>query len=237
MKKLIVLFACSTLSLACSSSPKSTANATNTDVSAPLQSDEKLDDSAETHAQDKGFEDGSDSPISAVISSKKENYQACYYNEQALKPQLAGSIHLQWDISPSGAVNDVEVLDDSVRDEAVQTCLVKEVETLQFPEREKTLRIRYPFSFAPRGVSYGEIREMMYKNKAEIDACREKHSDNSGSLVLGWSIDANGSVLNERVLQSQINNPELENCLLRVIKPMQFNPTMERVEVEYPFEF
>lgn len=220
------------LTMACAGSPKDQNTATQEEAAShaePLHSEDS--------AQEAAPESPEPSPMSAYLMSQRTSYEDCYYKEQALKPALSGLIRLSLDIDAQGSVQSVEVLEDTVRDENVQSCLLTTVATWVFPPEVHEKKLRLPFSFAPHAASDAEVREMMYKHKSQLDACHEAAQKPTGNLVLAWSVDASGVVLNERVLESSFQNADFERCVLGVIKQMQFNPSQNRVEVQYPLAF
>lgn len=95
-----------------------------------------------------------------------------------------------------------------------------------------------------KGVLDSEsIREAVMKKMSSIKYCYEsqlkKNPNLQGKIVVNFTIDKNGEVSRYSIESSTLNDEEVENCILRVIRRIKFPPPQngESVEVSYPLVF
>ena len=64
------------------------------------------------------------------------------------------------------------------------------------------------------------------------------HSSLSGQVTLAWLIELDGSTSNVRVVESEIDNQQMENCLVVVFESIRFaKPNGGFCRINYPFVF
>lgn len=72
----------------------------------------------------------------------------CYTAVRQRKPELAGTVMLHFLIAPDGSVSDL-VADGPLDDGDVRACLVREVQTWDFPPTDESVRVNFPLTFRP----------------------------------------------------------------------------------------
>ncbi len=87
------------------------------------------------------------------------------------------------------------------------------------------------------------FRRVMGKRKSSFKVCYKKALDKDpkakGDVRVGFTISPTGRVSTVRVIESTLKNPDVEDCVVRVIRRVQFPPleSKQRVSVEYPMVF
>ena|GEM_PF-1608921 len=82
--------------------------------------------------------------IKTIIGSNK-SIKRCISSQRARDPDLSGKIYVKFKISPSGSVSRARVTTSRYAGTALDTCISREVNALQFPPFEgKTQNITYP---------------------------------------------------------------------------------------------
>ncbi len=93
------------------------------------------------------------------------------------------------------------------------------------------------------GLDREAVRRAVAARRNEIRACYDKallvKPKLKGNLVLKWYISPTGPVSTAQVENSEFNFPQLENCVLSVIKSIVFPkaPNGQPTTVVYPFKF
>ena len=88
--------------------------------------------------------------LMAVVQRYVAGIKFCYDNALKKNPGLAGKITLQMDITAAGAVTNLDPLDDSMGNAALQRCIVSQVEGWKFPAIPAgTVRFTLPLVFSP----------------------------------------------------------------------------------------
>jgi hypothetical protein len=60
---------------------------------------------------------------------------------------------------------------------------------------------------------------------------------NSGTVVLSWTIEQNGSASNVQVFSSTLKNKHVEQCLVTQTEKIRFPAKNDAMKVKYPFAF
>ena len=90
--------------------------------------------------------------VQRVMMGRSGAYRACYELELQRRPDIAGRVELRFTIEPDGSVSGVTVTYSDLNNKNVETCLIKQVSTLQFPKPDGGICvIRWPFKFQPGG--------------------------------------------------------------------------------------
>ncbi|MFW5878552.1 MAG: AgmX/PglI C-terminal domain-containing protein, partial [Myxococcota bacterium] len=95
----------------------------------------------------------------------------------------------------------------------------------------------------PREVSRGDIMQVVSSKRGQLRNCvsqqRAADPDASGTVVMGWRIQPNGTPSNIRVKSREHQGTVMAQCLTQVIRTMRFprygGPQMS--EIEFPFQF
>jgi Ca-activated chloride channel family protein len=87
------------------------------------------------------------------------------------------------------------------------------------------------------------IRRVVRTHAAQIRSCYERVLARvpglAGKVVVKWTIDGQGHVVDATIAQTQLKNAEVEACLLQTVRTWRFPPPAgtQRVTVNYPFVF
>jgi len=89
--------------------------------------------------------------INKVVRSRKNAIRACYERQLQRNPKISGKIILRWTIV-EGTVTKAKVKSTTMRNGAVEDCIVRQVMRMKFPKPKGGNRavVNYPFIFAPR---------------------------------------------------------------------------------------
>jgi hypothetical protein len=89
--------------------------------------------------------------IQATVRASFGGLRACYEAGLARRPDLAGTVVMDFKISADGSPSGATVAAEStLRDEAVETCLVDRFSALEFPAGEGVTTVKYPVVFDPK---------------------------------------------------------------------------------------
>jgi len=83
----------------------------------------------------------SEQEIQEVVQSKMKVIEGCAVIAEA----TSGSLTISFQIAPSGAVDDVDVMDSSVNNPALESCLVRTFQKMKFPAADVGTRSEFPF--------------------------------------------------------------------------------------------
>lgn len=84
--------------------------------------------------------------IQEVVQAKMKVIEGCAVIAEATR----GSLTISFQISPSGAVDDVGVIDSSVDNAALESCLVRTFQKMKFPAAGTSTRSEFPFRLRSR---------------------------------------------------------------------------------------
>jgi len=88
--------------------------------------------------------------ISKVVNRRKRAVKGCYEKELKRTPDLSGKVSVQFEILESGRVGEVRVLEDTIDNEAVSKCIVRQIKRWRFPKPDGgSVRTTFPFVFTP----------------------------------------------------------------------------------------
>lgn len=90
--------------------------------------------------------------VSKVVNRRKRSVQGCYEKELKRNPDLSGKVKVQFTVLESGRVGDVQLLEDTIGDDGVGKCIVRQVKRWRFPKPEGgSVTVTFPFLFTPSG--------------------------------------------------------------------------------------
>jgi outer membrane biosynthesis protein TonB len=114
-----------------------------------------VDEGVDTAGDGAGSAGRDSRSLMAVVQRYVAGVKFCYDNALKKNPQLAGKITLQMDITAPGAVTQLEPVDDSMGNAALERCILSQVEGWKFPAIPSgTVRFTLPLVFTPpQGVS------------------------------------------------------------------------------------
>ncbi len=86
--------------------------------------------------------------VAKAVNSHLQEVRACYERALLKSPGLAGKVVLEWQISTAGRVVTAKTKSSSLRDGAVEGCILQSLKTWQFPlARGGVVIVSYPFLF------------------------------------------------------------------------------------------
>lgn len=87
--------------------------------------------------------------VDNIVRQRKDRIRLCYERQLNFYPKLTGKLTIHFVIGKAGAVEAANILDDTMQNEAVRTCLINEVQTWTFPKPQGGSRVTvdYPFVF------------------------------------------------------------------------------------------
>jgi TonB family protein len=80
--------------------------------------------------------------IQEVVQAKMQVIEGCAVIAEA----TSGSLVVSFQVAPSGAVDQVEIIDSSVNNAALEACLVRTFQKLEFPSADVATRSEFPFT-------------------------------------------------------------------------------------------
>ncbi len=89
--------------------------------------------------------------IGSVVNKHADAIENCYKKEARINPNLKGSISMQFTILPNGKVSNVRVINSTLRNKKVESCVQRRVRSWRFSTIDKkegnvTFRQKYIFS-------------------------------------------------------------------------------------------
>jgi len=88
--------------------------------------------------------------ISRVINSHNDAIEYCYKRESKLNPNLKGDVLVEFTISHNGRVVDSKILDSSLRNKQVESCITSRIRGWRFKpidQKEGDVRVRQKYIF------------------------------------------------------------------------------------------
>ncbi|MBX5483786.1 MAG: TonB family protein, partial [Myxococcaceae bacterium] len=86
--------------------------------------------------------------VAKVINSHFQEVRACYERALLKDPGLSGKAVLEWSISTSGIVTTARTKSSSLRNNEVESCILRAIKSWRFPHAKGgTVIITYPFLF------------------------------------------------------------------------------------------
>lgn len=90
-----------------------------------------------------------DDAVARVVRRQQGDIRACYDVGLSRTPGLAGELHLELAIEPSGATRDATIRASSLASADVERCLVDIASRWRFPSAPAGRRVSLPLVFAP----------------------------------------------------------------------------------------
>ena len=89
------------------------------------------------------------------IEQKHDALRQCYVDRLRNGSEASGTLTLKWTVGRNGDVESIEVQDDTLGDEPLQTCVRDLLRTMSFPEPRggDTCSFVYPFEFSTQGAN------------------------------------------------------------------------------------
>ena len=89
--------------------------------------------------------------VAKVVRAHQSAIKFCYEKELQRKPQLSGTIEINWTISPDGSVEKSRLAKSSMSDDAVEGCAARQVKQWVFPKSSGRTIVTFPFTFRGGG--------------------------------------------------------------------------------------
>lgn len=89
-------------------------------------------------------------PIRRLMRAQASRFVACFEAARQARPNLSGKVMLAWRIEPSGRVRSAGVRSRSIDDDCMLRCLLKVVESTEFPKGAGQCHVAYPLAFEGR---------------------------------------------------------------------------------------
>jgi len=89
--------------------------------------------------------------VAKVVRAHQSAIKFCYEKELQRKPQLSGTIEINWTISPDGTVEKSRLAKSNMGDDAVEGCASRQVKQWVFPKSSGRTVVTYPFTFRGGG--------------------------------------------------------------------------------------
>jgi len=86
------------------------------------------------------------SPVESTIRGRSPQLKYCYERAREANATLEGRVEVGWTVEPSGRTTAVHVVEDSVGDEAMTSCILAKIETWLFPSGSEA-DVTWPFVF------------------------------------------------------------------------------------------
>lgn len=87
--------------------------------------------------------------IRRIVRASFPRFRACYETQLKKKPDLAGTVIVEWVIDPKGNATNVRAAGGTLKSDDLSACVVGVYKTLSFPEPEGgSVKVRYPIDFA-----------------------------------------------------------------------------------------
>lgn len=95
-----------------------------------------------------------------------------------------------------------------------------------------------------RGVDAGKTLEYYEESRATLNPCLQDalhgpEKAKQGDVVLEWSVNPKGKVIDSRIKERTLNNVEVENCLLNHVRGLQFPESKGKgtATIEFRYNF
>lgn len=136
--------------------------------------------------------------VRRYLRRKFARIRHCYEKELLVTPRLAGTVVVQFQISPQGLVQAAKALGMSNRN--VETCVAAAIASIQFPKPKGGgyVNVRYPFAFSAENTAPSEVTEPLalalaaYKTLDKRTRARELSKrlgvDFASEAMLAWWI-------------------------------------------------
>lgn len=89
--------------------------------------------------------------ILEVIRAGLTPIRQCYVKRLKVKKNLSGKIKTFWTVNAAGKVDTAEVVESTLKDSRLESCVVKVIQGWRFPKPRGGLpvQVTYPFAFNP----------------------------------------------------------------------------------------
>ncbi len=94
--------------------------------------------------------------IDQIVRRRQDRIRLCYERQLNFAPGLAGKVTVQFLIDASGSVMKSTIIEDTMKNKAVNECLGSEVKSWTFPKPKggAVVKVDYPFVFESGGTNF-----------------------------------------------------------------------------------
>jgi hypothetical protein len=87
--------------------------------------------------------------IESIIRRRLDRIRLCYTRQLNFYPKLSGKVTVHFVIGKTGQVVESSVIEDTMKNQSVRSCILYEVKTWTFPNPEggTLVNVDYPFVF------------------------------------------------------------------------------------------
>jgi hypothetical protein len=85
--------------------------------------------------------------IRTVVTAHRGALQACYTIEASSVPGMRGTVTMHWRVGGPGAVVEASVLSTTLSNPRVESCLLRQIRSWQFPATDTGAEVAFPFAF------------------------------------------------------------------------------------------
>jgi len=86
--------------------------------------------------------------IIKVVEQNKASIKQCYEWAKQRKPDIEGSITVRWKVFPEGNVESCEVVESTLDDKEIASCITGEIKNWTFPKpKDGVVTVNFPFNF------------------------------------------------------------------------------------------
>jgi TonB family protein len=202
--------------------------------------------------------------IQRTMNGKMVGFQYAYNVRRNNKPDLSGKITVKFAINESGKVIFVQMVESTMNDPEFEKTIVDGIRDFQFEKIGKPNDVQetaFLFNFSPQqqvqaqqqqtgnsaltgGRSRASIQSVVMQHMAALrHAFNRRLRDKpglSGKIAVKFAINEFGSVISASVVESTMNDPELEKVVVEKVKSFQFekiDKPGDVTDVTYPFVF
>jgi outer membrane biosynthesis protein TonB len=202
--------------------------------------------------------------IQAALEPHRAELDQC--QARAGDPAVRGQAVLRFMIHPDGRITEARLQSSELGDAKMERCLTSTIQNVRLASGLTSKVVSYslalsfagaaPASRAPAAppasglqprkegpLSAQAITAVMDRRKSEFSSCfatqARKNRALAGTVVLRFTIGAEGSARNVKIRDTTINNAKVEDCIVKVGKTLRFPAESGRAptKVFYPFEF
>ena len=188
--------------------------------------------------------------IRRVIRRHMDEVKACYERRLTDQPGLEGRVSVQFTIAATGAVSNSALAQSSMKDAAVEQCLVLAVRGWEFPRPEGggIVVVTYPFTFtpggdAPRDFATRDIRTAVESRREQIRTCYVQHPPRSpdalARLTVDWTVQQSGEI-SESTISGKDAETALAGCIAGALRGVRLPPLAGikgPLKLSFPFYF
>lgn len=193
----------------------------------------------------------SPSDTDPVMQAATPKFKPCYDSSLKDDPNLRGDCVVQIVIGATGAVDSAKML-RSLPSDTFNDCVVGIAKTLKFPTpyKGKPVTLNHPMRFTPpQGdkrvgrLTPGQVTGAFSKAQLDFKACydaRVKENPKlTGTITLGLTVAADGTIDALDVVHNELADEQLTTCVLKRARQVRF-PIPEfnsPVDLTYPLRF